>query len=325
MAEIDLSKYHLHTDLIIEDDNITHHEEVIDGVNIKTTKKDGNYITISFDDVTDTTNREKVSHVLELKINELLKLNHISKTDSCLVIGLGNYKSTPDSLGVKSLEDIIVTSHMYELGSVSKGYRKVSVFTPGVMSQTGIESFDIISSIIEKIKPDFVIAIDALASLSLERINKTIQLTDTGIHPGQGVGNNRKEISKNTIGIPVIAIGIPTVVLSETIVIDTINYLYKHIAYIKEYEGINNLSVYKTNYLNKIKNKDLSRKEKEELLGLFGSLDEIDKRNLISEVLNDTNLNLIVSPSEIDFIIDKLANIIAISINKSLHPDINSF
>lgn len=158
--------------------------------------------------------------------------------------------------------------------NVKEGIRPVSAISPGVMATTGIETSDIIESLINKIKPDFLIVIDALASSSIDRINKTIQLTDTGINPGSGIGNNRKEISSDTISIPVIAIGVPTVVESSIIVNDTINYLFKHISYIKNNYQMNKLIFNRTNYANKLKENDLTEKEKIELSGILGSLDE---------------------------------------------------
>ena len=323
MAQIDLSNYNLRTDLIIENNELIHEEKSIDGLMITTTKKEGNYITLSFDDITDSNNFSKVEKYFSEIIEDILKLNNISPNASCLIIGLGNRMSTPDSLGVKVIDNVQVTAHLFEIGNVSDGIRKVYAFVPGVMAATGIESSRIVTSLIKEIKPDFVIAIDALASLSVERINKTIQVTDTGIHPGSGIGNNRIEISNKTIGIPIIAIGVPTVVLSSTIVADTINYLYKHISYIKDNEALNKLSFQKSNYKNKLKNKTLSNIEKENLLGLFGTLSEGEQQSLISEVLTKTELNYIVTPTEIDFLIDKLANLIAKSLNNALHRQIN--
>ena len=323
MSKIDLSKYNIRTDLIIDDNKICHNEKIIDDLVITSTKKNGNYVTVSFNDITDSDNFNKVLNYLSELIKDILKLNKIKDDDTCLVIGLGNRLSTPDSLGVKVLDEVIVTSHLYTLGENTSGYRNVSCFTPGVMANTGIESFKIIKSLIKEIKPDFIVAIDALASRNIDRLNKTIQITDTGIHPGSGIGNNRAEISNKTLGIPVIAIGVPTVVMSQTIVFDTLDYLIKHISYIKDNQSINKLSYYKKNYLDKIKDKDLSIKDKESLLGLFGTLDNKEKLDLISEVLNNTNLNLIVTPTEIDFLIDKLSKIIAKSINNALHRQIN--
>jgi len=326
LGNIDLGKHHLRTDLIIENKEVIHQKETIDGLEVTSSYQDGNYITISFEDITNYESREKVGKVLEKLLKEILLKNDIKEDDECLIIGLGNIKSTPDSLGVKVINDILITKHLFKYGNVKDGIRKVSSFTPGVMANTGLESSNIIKAIIKEEKPKFIIVIDALASLSIDRINKTIQITDTGIHPGSGIGNNRKEISHKTIGIPVIAIGVPTVVSSTTIVYDTIEYLFKHISYIKENESINKLTFIKSkNYKEKIKNQKLTKEEQNTLLGLFGSLNKNEKRSLINEVLTDIDLDLIVTPSEIDFLIDKLSNLIACAINNSLHKEVTHY
>ena len=326
MGNIDLSKFHLRTDLIIENKEATHRKETIEGIEVTSSYKDGNYITISFEDITNFESREKVGKVLEKVLSKILEQNNIKEDDECLIIGLGNIKSTPDSLGVKVVSDILITKHLFKYGNVKEGIRKVASFTPGVMANTGLETSNIIKAIINEEKPKFIIVIDALASLSIDRINKTIQITDTGIHPGSGIGNNRKEINQKNIGIPVIAIGVPTVVTSTTIVYDTIEYLFKHISYIKENEELNKLTFIKSkNYKNKIKDKKLTEEEQNTLLGLFGSLNDTEKRSLINEVLTDIDLDLIVTPSEIDFLIDKLSNLIANAINNSLHKEVNHY
>ena len=322
MHNINLSKYNLRTDLIIENDPILHEEKTEGNLTITKTKKSGNYITISFNDITDKDNEKEIENITSKLIKEIIVKNKIESNASCLVIGLGNLKSTPDSLGPKVLDNITITAHLFKVSKVDNTYRKVYAYKPDVMASTGIESATSIKAIIEAIKPDFIIAIDALASRKLERINKTIQITDTGIHPGSGIGNNRHEISKKTIGIPVIAIGIPTVVISSTIVYDTIEYLIKHISYLKSHENTSKLTIKRTNYKQKLMHNELTKEEKESLLGLIGSLNELDSRNLINEVLDNTELNLIVTPTEIDFLIDKLSKIIASSINKALLKDI---
>ena len=238
---------------------------------------------------------------------------------SILVVGLGNAKSTPDSLGPKALEDIIVTRHLFLLGNPEESILKVSKIAPGVMADTGIETQDIILSIAKKTKPSLIIVIDALAASTISRINKSIQITDTGIHPGSGIGNMRKEISNDTLGIPVIAIGIPTVVGSSIIVYDTINYLFKHISYIKDNSSKNKLVFNRYNYLDKIKDKNLSTEEKKEVLGLIGELSDTDRISLIEEVLNSLNYNFIVTPKEIDFQIDKLSLVISSGINNIIY------
>ena len=330
--EIDLSKYQIRTDLAIDDveekkglNGVKHNTEIIDDIKITNVeldeindlnKKKGKYITLEFEDVTDTSNREKVTKVLTNILKDILKLNNKSFG---LVVGLGNDKSTPDSLGPLVVNDIIVTNHLYILNELSDNYKRLAAINPGVMGETGIETSDIISSVVEKIKPSFLIVIDSLASKSIERLNKTIQITDTGIHPGSGIGNKRKEISFETLGIPVIAIGVPTVVDATVIVSDTINFIYKNYAFNKEY--MNNpkskLTFSNVNYLKKELKENI--KDKEKLLGLIGTLDEEELQLLLYEVLNPIGYNLMVTPKEIDFVIQKLSNVISNSINNSIH------
>lgn len=335
--EVDLSKYELRTDLAIESidsyssiDGIEKSIKNVDDVKVTTVKvneigskkinkKVGKYITVEFVDVTDSNNRKKVLDVFSAELKKLLNDCQIKEDDSCLVIGLGNASSTPDSLGPLSINNVLVTNHLFELNELSDGFRRVSAINPGVMGTTGIETSDIILSIVEKLKPNFILVVDALASGSLERVNKTIQMTDTGIHPGSGVGNSRKEISKDILGIPVIAIGVPTTVDAVTIVSDTINYMYKHFSYTKE--NVNNpsnkLMVSTPNYLKK--DVKVDDKDKNNLLGLVGLLNEEEVKQLIFEVLTPIGYNLMVTPKEIDFLVDKLAYVIGNGINKALH------
>ena len=329
--EIDLTKYNIRTDLVLdvvgsspstkvntyEKDKIKVTSVYVDDDSSKLIgKKKGNYITIEFDDITDSGNRKKVEDIFSLELEKIIE----NIDGSILVVGLGNEGSTPDSLGPKVIKNILVTRYLFVLGEqVEEGIREVSAISPGVMADTGIETVDIISSVVSKIKPTLVIAVDALAASSIERINKSIQITDTGIHPGSGIGNMRKEISMETLGVPVIAIGVPTVVESSTIVYDTINYLFKHISYIKDNQSTNKLVFSRKNYKDKIKDKDLSMEEKKDVLGLLGELSDIDKMNLIEEVLNSLEYNMIVTPKEVDFQIDKLSTVIAGGINSVLH------
>ena len=334
--EIDLKKYEIRTDLVldtIENNNSKIKTDVNDYDGIKVTKviidednskllnkKPGNYITIEFDDVTDSDNNKKVEMIFTNELKDMLDFLHIKDSDIILVIGLGNDKSTPDSLGPKVIENILVTRHLFMLNEeVSEGIRSVAAFSPGVMASTGVETVDIISSLVKEIKPSLVIIIDALAASSIGRINKSIQITDTGIHPGSGVGNMRKEISYDTIDVPVMAIGVPTVVESSIIVYDTINYLFKHISYIKDNQNKNKLIFNRSHYIDKIKDCDLSLEEKKMMTGILGELSDNDKKNLINEVLNALDYNFIVTPKEIDFLIEKLAEVVAGGINNSLH------
>ena len=334
--EIDLKKYDIRTDLVLDtiestksniDSNIYEKEGirvtkvVVDKKSsILLNKKEGKYITIEFDDVTDSTNRDKVKEIFTDELKRVMDSLKLDKDYTTLVIGLGNEKSTPDSLGPKVINNILVTRYLYVLGEkVEEGIREVSALSPGVMADTGIETMDIILSLVGRIKPDLVIAVDALAASTIPRINKSIQITDSGIHPGSGVGNMRKEISYDTLNVPVIAVGVPTVVSSSIIVYDTINYLFKHISYIKDNQSKNKLIFNRNNYIDKIKDKELSSLEKEKLAGLLGSLTEEEERSLINEVLDSLSYNFIVTPKEVDFLIEKLSEVISWGINNTLH------
>lgn len=340
MGKIDLKNYNIRTDLILETlnnndyvkiekkDNTTISRIEVNKKNKEIiNKKEGNYITIEFEDITNYEDREKVGKVLENEIKNIINLNKIKVDEAGLIIGLGNNKSTADALGPKTIENILVTRHLFLLNTnVKKGIREISAIIPGVMGNTGIETTDIITGVIEKTNPKFLIVIDSLCASSIERLNKTIQITDTGIQPGSGVGNHRNEISKETIGIPVIAIGVPTVVDASTIVNDTINYLFMHLSYLKEnYEESKLIINRYGNYLEKIKNSNLSNKERELIGGIIGNLSDTEKKKLINEVLESINYNLIVSPKEIDFLIDKLSDLLSSSINNALHYEVNNY
>jgi len=175
----------------------------------------GNYITIDVKKLKLATD-EDIQKTAETLTNELKKIieMHTDKDGEILVVGLGNIYVTPDSLGPKVINEIDVTRHIkkYLPQYVEEGTRTVSAISPGVLGTTGIETVEILKGIVDNIKPQLLIVIDALASRSIERISSTIQVSDTGIVPGAGVGNTRQEISQSSLGIPVVAIGIPTVV-----------------------------------------------------------------------------------------------------------------
>ncbi len=177
-------------------------------------KKAGTYYTIYSDAVLKIEHKrfEDLYKALAKIIKDFLKLYSIKKDDPVFIVGLGNYEVTPDSLGPKVIDMLLVTRHLAKMGKLEEDMQNVLALAPGVMAQTGVESVDICKAIVDKVKPKLVIVVDALASRSLERLNQTIQITDTSIRPGSGVGNNRKEFSKDTLGVPVLCIGVPTVV-----------------------------------------------------------------------------------------------------------------
>jgi spore protease len=294
-------------------------------------KKQGSYVTIYADGVKrqDTSRQEKAAVILAKELEQLIAKNNIPEESKGLIVGLGNWNVTPDALGPMTAEKILVTSHLFELEheSVTEGYRPVAAVTPGVMGVTGIETSDIIFGIVEKFKPDFVIAIDALASRSIERVNETIQLSDTGIHPGSGVGNKRKELSKETLGVPVLAIGVPTVVDAVTITSDTIDFMLKHFGreWNEKDKPSRSLAPAGMPFGGKeYTEDDLPDEEKREtFMGIVGTLSDDEKRKLINEVLTPIGHNLMVTPKEVDGFMIDMANVIANGVNAALHDQVN--
>ena len=177
-------------------------------------KKEGIYYTITTDAIIDLEHdlATEVSITLAKILEDIYEEYNLTQESYILVLGLGNDEITPDSLGPKAVKNIFVTKHLADLGQLDEGLGIIGAIAPGVMGQTGIETSDIIRALVKKTKPELVLVIDALASRSLHRVNRTVQISTAGINPGSGVGNKRKEISYKTLGVPVVAIGVPTVV-----------------------------------------------------------------------------------------------------------------
>ncbi len=265
-----LSYYNIHTDLALEDKERFESDNVeISGVSVEEYYDDeneirvtevkimtengaktmgkpiGTYITMEIQNLTlsDEEYHKIVSNEVASHIQSILP---IEKEDyTALVVGLGNRDVTPDALGPKVVESLNITRHIIrEYGKYAMGEEEVhmiSAIAPGVMAQTGMESYEIIKGIVEEIHPDVVFVVDALAARNTRRLNRTIQIADTGIHPGSGVGNHRNEISKSTLGIPVIAIGVPTVVDAATIVRDTVENLISTLDKEDKYEVLQDI------------------------------------------------------------------------------------
>lgn len=191
----------------------------------------GTYITLEAPAmvIPDEEYHQEISNELALQLKTIIP--GIDTELSVLVVGLGNRDVTADALGPNVVDNLTITRHMVkEYGKAAFNKDKihmVSGLVPGVMARTGMESQEIIKGVVEKTKPDAVIVIDALAARSTKRLNRTIQITNTGIHPGSGVGNHRNSISEESLGIPVIAIGVPTVVDAATIVSDALEKLMR--------------------------------------------------------------------------------------------------
>lgn len=291
-------------------------------------KKAGRYMTIDTSSIV-SHERDQLEVAMDVFADQFRKLlahRNINAQHTCLVVGLGNDQVTPDALGPLVVDEVIVTRHLYELtpDEVDRRYREVSAIAPGVMGMTGIETYDVIESVVKKIKPDFLVVVDALASRSITRVNKMIQMTDTGIAPGSGVGNKRKAVDEESLGIPVFAIGVPTVVDAISITSDTIDLLLKHIGKsMKEesrsYKKLVPFSSARQTY----SEEDLPSEEvRQQFMGHIGVLEEEEKRQLISEVLTPNGYNLIVTPKGIDTEIEDLATLISFGVNRALHENI---
>ena len=186
----------------------------------------GTYITLEAPAMAlpDEDYHQEISSELAVQLKEIIP--EMDKELSILVVGLGNRDVTADALGPNVVDNLTITRHMVkEYGKAAynrKRVHMVSGLIPGVMAKTGMESQEIIKGVVEKTKPDVVVVVDALAARSTRRLNRTIQVTNTGIHPGSGVGNHRNSITRESLGVPVIAIGVPTVVDAATIVNDAL-------------------------------------------------------------------------------------------------------
>ncbi len=253
-------------------------------------KKIGTYITIESSDLkgNDKKAHKKISNILADNLKPLIADLGIKPNHTTLVVGLGNWDATPDALGPRVIKNIFVTRHLYEFApqQLTGNLRSVCSVTPGVLGITGIETAETVKGITEKIKPGAIVVIDSLAAGDLDRINTTIQIADTGINPGSGIGNTRKGINKEFLGVPVIAIGVPTVVRSAVLIFDALNTLLNKIPDIDKY------------------------------------LNQQIAENILNEVLSPFDGELTVTPKEVDDLINNTANILANGINLGLQ---NSF
>lgn len=261
-------------------------------------KEIGKYITMEIKDIKYLEEKDK-NKIINTLSNEIKNLIGEDKTKSILVVGLGNIYVTPDSLGPKVVQSVDITRHLINFAKdlVEPDTRSVSALSPGVLGTTGIETSEIITSVCNEVKPDIVIAIDSLASSSINRLGNTIQLSNTGITPGAGVRNKREGINQNTLNVPVIAIGVPTVVDMATITSEAID---KMVEVTKQ----------------KIENGDNSV-NKEQIEKVINIFNDDNKYNMIANVL-DTD-NFIVTPKEIDDVIQIVSDLISGGINMSIN------
>ena len=269
--------------------------EIINEIGSKIMNKEiGKYITLESDlmKFDDDDSREKVINYLKDELIEIFGTDQSKKT---LIIGLGNWNITSDALGPRAVSKTLVTRHIFK--NYNKDYdddfSEVAALSPGVMGITGIETVEIVKSIVDKIKPDRVVAIDALASRKMDRVNSTIQISTGGIAPGGGVGNKRKALDKSYLGVDVIAIGVPTVVDAATLTIDVLDLAIDNLIEVSQ--------------------------ENSEFYKMLTKLKEEEKYQLIKDSLDPYDKNLIVTPKDIDETIENLAIIISEGLNRFLH------
>lgn len=258
-------------------------------------KPKGSYITLEAPNMSeqDEDYHREISTQLAKVLERLLPKKETPV--AVLVAGLGNREVTPDALGPRVVDNMMITRHIIrEFGKYAFGEEEtnqISGIVPGVMAQTGMESMEILKGIIRETKPDCIIAIDALAARSTKRLGRTIQVTDTGINPGSGVGNHRHGLSLESLGVPVIAIGIPTVVDAATIVSDTMSNLIQAMA------GSVHLK---------------------SLGSSLDSLNEAEKQDLIRELLSPSLNTMFVTPKDIDESIKRLSFTVSEGLNIAL-------
>jgi spore protease len=255
----------------------------------------GHYITIEAPDMIDDDEgyHREISVELAKIIRELLpEGGGASGSVSALVVGLGNREVTPDALGPRVVDNMFITRHIIkEFGRYAFGdehMSKISGIVPGVMAQTGMECVEIVRGVVKETQPDFIITVDALAARNAKRLCRTIQLTDTGITPGSGIGNHRHALNEESVGVPVISLGVPTVVDAATIVNDTMHNLIE--------------AMHQSRALHSIGNS-------------LESLDDTEQYELIRELLSPGLNTMFVTPKDIDESIRRLSFTISEGIN----------
>lgn len=259
----------------------------------------GTYVTMEAPGmaVPDEDYHREIAEELSRYLRRFLKTDDRKKDYSVLVAGLGNRKVTPDALGPYVVDNLNISRHIIkEYGKYAMGEEKVqmvSAVVPGVMGQTGMETVEIIRGIVKETKPDLLIVIDALAARSSRRLNRTIQISDAGIHPGSGVGNYRNGITRETVGIPVIAIGVPTVVDAATIVNDTMENLIRAL---ESSETLRGVGVVLQGY------------------------NAAEKYELVKELISPHLHGLFVTPKDIDETVKRISYTISEALNQLFSP-----
>jgi len=257
-------------------------------------KPRGQYVTIDVPRFRDRDSdlRDRVTDVVTAELAHFLSR---PREDHILVVGLGNWNATPDALGPRVVDRLLVTRHLAAVvpRDIRDRMRPVAAVAPGVLGTTGIETVDIVRGIVRETHPDMVVAIDALAAARAERLVASIQIADSGIHPGSGVGNRRHGLTYDTLGVPVLAVGVPTVVQAGSIVFQALGLLVESLGKDQAFYRIV---------------QEMTRPE---------------QRQLIDEVIGPTMGDLMVTPKEIDLVVNDMADVLAEALNRALQPDLD--
>jgi spore protease len=299
----------------------------------KVGKLKGEYVTIESEDLRGR-DREKHRNISQIFSRELRDMMRIPTDSVVLVVGLGNWNATPDALGPRVVHHLMVTRHLFKVSppELHDGLRPVCALAPGVLGTTGMETAEIIQGVVSKVQPSMVVVVDALASMSTKRVNTTIQIGNTGIQPGSGVGNRRYGISKDTIGVPVLAVGVPTVVDAITIAADAMDIMSQ----VGEGEGTQAGSnsgdgVQGSPMLGQTSPMHAVNMGKQAAPHRRGGADNHPgsglgasaQRGIIRQVLTPYIGGLIVTPRDIDVVIEDVARVLAGGLNAALHPGID--
>lgn len=280
----------------VRTENETHGQTTVSRVFIETDegarrmgRLQGQYITLDCPGLRER-NRTLQTGVATLAATELRNLLQLQAADEVLVVGLGNWQATPDALGPRVVESLLVTRHLrpYVPVDLRGDLRGVAAVAPGVLGLTGIETFEVVSGLVQHVKPSLVICVDALAARSVSRLCTSIQMADSGIAPGSGIGNRRQALNRETLGVPVYAIGVPTVVHALTVASDAVDALAAN----------GRLGI-----------------------GHQWPGSPAEKRQLLFDHLSPDLGELIVTPKEIDRMVSDTAHLLAEAINQALHPD----
>lgn len=254
-------------------------------------KPRGHYVTLDVPTFKDR-DPDLRQRLIDAICEELAPMVPQSLEESVLVVGLGNWNATPDALGPRTVDRLLVTRHLGAVvpEDIRDRMRPVAAVAPGVLGTTGIETVDIIQGVVKQVKPAQILAIDALAARSLDRLVGSVQVADTGIHPGSGVGNRRRGLTESSLGVPVMAIGVCTVVQAGSIAQEAVHMLAEQLA--------NEVKFYE----------------------ILKQMEEPEQRGLIDEVLGKKLGDLMVTPKEIDLLIDDMADVLGEALNRVLQP-----